>query len=102
MRSAISKLGKQKVKLLVETILDHLITDNNDSNIAKEFGLSKATFSRFAGRSWQQQPGLNNIPDLWRNVAKVVHRDPNFLEAVISLGIKADIDLISNDQDKHK
>lgn len=101
-RPAIRKLGKEKLNDLVLYILDNYLSDNKtDEDIAKEFGISKSTFSRFAGKDWRKNPGLNNeivIPDLWKNLANVIMQNPVFVEAAINLGIKDFIDKIVNQE----
>ena len=101
-RPAIRKLGKGKLYKLVLYILDNYLSDNKtDEEIAEEFGISKSTFSRFAGKDWRKNTGLNNeivIPDLWQNMASVIIQNPVFVETAISLGIKNFIDKIVNQE----
>ena len=65
-RRSIQKLGKKSLKKMILRIFE-AIDDGNlqDHQIAKDFGLSKATYSRFAGSRWAQSD--TSIPDLWRN-----------------------------------
>ena len=81
-------------------ILDnYLNARKTDEDIAEEFGISKSTFSRFAGKDWRKNTGLNNvivIPDLWKNMASVIMQNPVFAETAISLGIKDFINKIVN------
>jgi len=94
LRPSIRKLGKQKVKELVHNILNNFINDDyNDITIANEFGLSKATYSRFAGKDWRKEKVIE-VPDLWRNIAHVVTSDPIFLEVAIELGVRDVIDIV--------
>lgn len=94
LRPAVRALGKIKVKELVGKILIAIMNDeNNDNSIAKEYKLSKATYSRFAGRKWEEGP-IINIPDLWANIASIVVRDPVVMELAISLGLKSVIQAI--------
>ena len=98
-RPAIRKLGSEKVRQLVLRILnDYVEQGYKDINIAKEFNLTKATFSRFAGRDWKKRG--KDIPDLWRNIARIMHRDPHFSEAAIRLGIKDRVDMILEESEK--
>ncbi len=91
LKPAIRKLGKNKVKKLVLHILDEFVEDSTkDIDIAREFNLSKATFSRFAGRDWKKNPD-KTIPDLWQNIAQVIIKNENFSEFAKGLGI---IDII--------
>ncbi len=102
-RPAIRKLGREKVRQLVLRILDGYVEQGSkDIDIAKEFNLSKATFSRFAGRDWQKSKDGSSmvVPDLWRNMAKMINRDPYFSEAAIRLGIKEMVDMIQQESEK--
>jgi len=94
LRPAIRDLGADNVKELVKKIVDdHIYEKNNDVSNVREFGISKATYSRFAGRNWEQDNN-GKVPDLWKNIAEVVANDPVFYEIAISIGIKAIIDKI--------
>lgn len=76
-RQAIQELGADKLKKLILKIFDAITSDaSSDTQVAKEFGLSKATFSRFAGRKWTQ------IPDLWRNTASILAHHPTLKELI--------------------
>ncbi len=99
LRSTIRNLGEVKIYQLVHKILSSFEYDEfNDTEIANEFGLSKATYSRFAGRDWKKG-GIYEVPDLWRNIAHVVTHDPIFLEVAIDLGVR---DVIYNVLDATK
>ena len=97
-RPAIRKLGKKRLRRLVLRILNDCIdTGHKDVHIAREFNLSKATFSRFAGRDWQMDnEGKDSmvVPDLWRNMAHVLSQNPYYVEPTIRLGVKGTIDTI--------
>jgi len=103
-RPAIRKLGREKVRQLVLRILDDYVEQGyKDIDIAKEFNLTKATFSRFAGRDWKKsgKDGSSTVvPDLWLNIAKIINRDPHFSEAAIKLGIKDRVDMIEQESEK--
>ncbi len=89
LRPAIRKLGQEKVKELVLVILNLYVEEKqSDEEIAEEYGLSKATFSRFAGRNWKKnKTGAFQVPDLWSNMAEVIIKNPIFMETALSLGI---------------
>ena len=94
LRPAIRILGKEKIYQLVYRILDSFGYDeNSDAKIANDFGLSKATYSRFAGRDWRKGDSFE-IPDLWKNIAHVVASDPIFFEAAIDYGLKDSIEFV--------
>jgi len=102
-RPAIRKLGQEKVRQLVLRILnDYVEQGYKDVDIAKEFNLTKATFSRFAGRDWKKSTDGSStvVPDLWLNIAQIIHRDPHFSEAAIRLGIKEMVDMIQQESEK--
>jgi len=97
-RPAIRKLGKEKLKQMILNILNNITEPGyKDIEIAQEYNLSKASFSRFAGHDWYQNIKDRDpifIPDLWKNMTSFIHREPNFLNAAIELGIQDVIDLI--------
>jgi hypothetical protein len=94
LRPSIRSLGKIKLKMFISKILDNIVYDEDkDISIAKEFGLSKAAYSRFAGKNWKNNND-GEVPDLWKNIAQIITSDPIFLELAISLGINTDIDSI--------
>ena len=94
-RPAIRKLGKKGVRALVLRILDALTQpEAKDIEIVRDFKLSKATYSRFAGRDWLKNGEKWEVPDLWRNIAGVIIRDPLFFEASVRLGIIDMVQLI--------
>jgi len=75
-RAAVSSLGEEKLKSLIKMVFKAILEgDESDGSIAKRFDLSKATFSRFCGRSWS-----TNIPDLWKNLASIIASHPAFRE----------------------
>jgi len=85
-RRAIQKLGESRVKNLVLEIFEGLDDRTTlDRDLAKEFGLSKATFSRFAGSRWHKSE-TGAIPDLWRNTSHVLAMNPDFKATVIAAG----------------
>ena len=53
--------------------------------LAKDFGLSKSTFSRFAGSRWLNSKKA--IPDLWLNTAHVLSTYPVFQEVAKETGV---------------
>ncbi|MBL1214669.1 MAG: hypothetical protein D8M61_15110 [Ignavibacteriae bacterium] len=94
LRPSIRSLGKTKLKMFISKILDNIVYDEDkDISIAKEFGLSKAAYSRFAGKNWKNN-NKGEVPDLWKNIAHIITSDPILIELAISLGINTDIDSI--------
>ncbi len=60
--------------------------DYRDCVLARGFGLSKATFSRFAGSRWQIHSD-GPIPDLWANTAEVLAHHTPFIQAAKDAGV---------------
>jgi len=89
-RPAIKELGQIRLKKLIHRVFDSLINPGNDYQaILAEFGLTKATFSRFAGSRWHKKDGSNGdyIPDLWKNTAHILANHPDFIEIVKEAGL---------------
>lgn len=90
-RPAIRALGRAKLIAMIRRIFGDLEADAyRDSVVARVFGLSKATLSRFAGSHWPRNTGTNRtaaIPDLWRNTAHVVAAHPDFVDAAEEAGV---------------
>lgn len=86
-RGAICRLGRKRLIALIHRVFDELVTGRlEDHAIAAEFGLSPATFSRFAGSRWKPGDG-RRIPDLWRNTAQVVSCLPVFRSSAKAAGL---------------
>jgi len=84
-RRTIRALGKPKLKKLILQIFESISHDDyKDSIIAKNFSLSKATFSRFAGSRWPNTD--SSVPDLWRNTAQVLKDHPIFRQVAKDTG----------------
>lgn len=85
-RWSIRALGERGLKKLVLRIFENLdCGEYMDRKIARDFGLSKATFSRFAGSRWLEAKSA--IPDLWRNTAEVLSTHPDLKEVAIRTGV---------------
>ncbi len=94
LKPSIRLLGLNKLKKFIKEILDNIMyNENKDISIAKEYGLSKATYSRFAGKNWKNNNN-GEVPDLWKNIAHIITSDPTFTEMAISFRIKTVIDSI--------
>jgi hypothetical protein len=86
-RSAIRRLGRSRLVALIHRVFDAVMTGYiDDHTIAAEFGLSPATFSRFAGSHWTPGDG-RSVPDLWRNTATVVACIPSFRDSAKAAGL---------------
>lgn len=99
-RPAISRLGAEGLRQLVQVIFDGLMRgDFRADRIAESFGLSKATFSRFAGSRWQSHSSEStepSIPDLWRNTARTLARHPGFVAAAKRAGVWSQVTDVLN------
>jgi hypothetical protein len=100
-RRAIRALGRDKLKQMVLHIFEKVAGDDyHDITVAKTFGLSKATFSRFAGSRWNASN--TNIPDLWLNTAQVLAGHPDFKEAAMEAGVWKQVEITLNRVGKKK
>ena len=84
-RKAIRALGPAKLERLVLAVFDNILDKGKtEEALAREHGLSKATFSRFAGSCW----GTGGfIQDLWLNTAHVLAHHPRFVEQAHRAGV---------------
>ena len=93
-RPAIRSLGRAKLKKLILRIFENLSEGHHAENkLADEFGLSKATYSRFAGSHWKGGSAVKP-PDLWKNVALTLARHEAFMEIAEEAGVWKDIERI--------
>lgn len=88
-RPAIRRLGPDQLARMIRCIFEELAAGTyKDSEVAHEFGLSKPTFSRFAGSRWSRRDtSATVIPDLWRNTAQVLAGNAVFTESAKAAGI---------------
>ncbi|MCL5808108.1 MAG: hypothetical protein M1418_06120 [Deltaproteobacteria bacterium] len=98
LRPAIGSLGKEGVYNLVKRIFTDMVDGQyNLSEVARNFNLSKATMSRFAGSDWRKDEDMKqlskaDIPDLWINTTRVLAGNPTLMETVRSSGFGGYID----------
>jgi len=98
LRPAIKSLGKEGVYNLVNRIFTDMEDEQyNLSEVARNFNLSKATLSRFAGSDWlgneeTGQISRADIPDLWINTANVLAENPALTETLKNTGYADVID----------
>jgi hypothetical protein len=89
-RRTIQLLGKERLKKLIHSIFDALVHEKYvEHSIAASFGLSPATFSRFAGAHWKKNcDDINCVPpDLWANVAHTLAGHSKFVMAASKAGV---------------
>ncbi|MEM1355025.1 MAG: hypothetical protein AAGH88_09090 [Planctomycetota bacterium] len=108
-RRRIRELGRAKLKAMIHAVLEARVQGEAcDHEIAAAFGLTRSTFSRFAGSHWQLNeddarradngreratetnsavPHQQRVPDLWRNLAQVLSRHPVFREVAQEAGV---------------
>jgi len=83
-RPAIQKLGAANLKAMILRIFEDIADgDYQEGLIARQYGLSKAAFSRFAGGQWN-----SHVPDLFRNAARVLSGNKVLVGAIRDLGIR--------------
>ncbi|GMW03601.1 MAG: hypothetical protein AMXMBFR84_47350 [Candidatus Hydrogenedentota bacterium] len=94
LKPSIRKCGADGVRSLVMARMQGLATDQkNDAALAREAGVSKAAYSRFAGSKWNSA-----MPDLWRNVAREISRDPILREMAERAGVyRAAVEALRNE-----
>ena len=81
-RRAIRNLGKKKLRELVLAVLENWDTEEiSGKDLARQFGLSPPTLSRFAGKNRKKGP-----PDLVVNIACIMKADANFMKAAREAG----------------
>jgi hypothetical protein len=88
-RPAIRQLGRVRLKKLIVEIFESLSCGTYEAlSLARDFGVSPATLSRFAGSRWSGEDGSNKpVPDLWVNTARMLSGEPVFVEAAQSAGV---------------
>jgi len=98
-RRSIRSLGKRKLSQMIRQIFEDIsCEDYDEKRIAARFGLSTATFSRFAGRRWYKETGHQqrySIPDLWLNIAQTLAGHAAFVEAARAAGIWTQVEKIA-------
>jgi hypothetical protein len=98
LRPSIKKLGRKATESMILQIFSDLSEgDYSATQIAAKYGISKPTFSRFAGSRWFEQTGDKRnikIPDLWRNTAKILAKTPEFMETALSSGVAGKLEEI--------
>lgn len=89
LQPAIRVLGKGRVRQLVQRIVKDVVEGHySQAKVATDFGLSEGTLSRFAGQKWNDRSiGGLAIPVLWRNLAAVISRNDNFVQAARNAGV---------------
>ena len=98
LRPGIKKLGKRTIERLVLQIFSRISAGEYEAvRLAEQYGISKATFSRFAGSRWVEKIGdtdVVKIPDLWRNTAKILAGSRVFMETVLTSGFTCKLEEI--------
>jgi hypothetical protein len=93
-RDSIRTLGKKGLTKLINRIFDELPSGHcEDRQVAAAFGLTKPTYSRFAGSRWKPEDD-RDVPDLWLNVAQIISCCPTFRELAKAAGLWKRIELI--------
>lgn len=85
-RPSVAALGRGGLKQLILRVFEDLADGQyEEKQLAEDFGLSRPTFSRFAGSRWRGTG--DRIPDLWANVARVLAGHRDFVEAARKAGV---------------
>ena len=95
-RQTIQMLGKEKLKELIHTIF-HALADGEyvEYRIAASYGLSPATFSRFAGAHWNKKgDDKSSVPALWSNVAHTLAGHLKFVTEAKKAGVLKQVNAI--------
>ncbi len=86
-RPSIRALGKSTLKQLILHIFEDLSEETyKERELADVFGISTATFSRFAGSRWRKA-SQGQVPDLWMNTAEMLASHTAFAEAAEEAGV---------------
>jgi hypothetical protein len=84
-RPSIQALGRERLTRLVQDVFAGLARGAyHEGRLARRYGLSRSTFSRFCGSEWcrgQQAGRKRKVPDLWANLAGLMARHEGFREA---------------------
>ena len=92
-RPAIRRLGPDRLADLVRRIFSAVSEGAYEEKaLAERFGLSRPTFTRFAGSRWRS--GKAGIPDLWRNVAHTLAGHKAFIETARQAGLWGAVETI--------
>lgn len=90
LQPSIRHLGATRLKELISDIFRRLTQDNgSEGTLAQRYGLSKASFSRFAGSEWGRKDvsrDAKRVPVLWANMAGQLARNAAFRQAAEDAG----------------
>jgi len=93
-RPAIRALGKLRLRELVLQVFKDLGEESyEEKQLAESFGLSRATFSRFAGSRWRIDFD-REIPDLWANTAETLANHELFIETAAQAGVWEQVEMV--------
>lgn len=86
-RPAIRALGADCVEDLVRQVFEDLGDGTyEEKRLAESFGITRSTFSRFAGSRWRGGT-TEDVPDLWRNTAQTLANHGPFMAAAREAGV---------------
>ena len=93
-RPAIRALGKLQLKQLILRIFENLAQEAyEEKRLADVFGISRTTFTRFAGSRWEAALA-RRVPDLWANTAQTLATHGPFMEAAQEAGVWDNVELV--------
>ena len=94
-RPAIQALGPEKLKELIHQIFEGIAKGGlKAQDLARQFAISDAAFSRFASTRWNRELGISKVPDLWSNTASVLASNADFSQAAGRAGVLSTISQI--------
>jgi hypothetical protein len=88
LRPSIRILGPERLKSLILALFEELEAgDYEAGRLARRFGLSESSLSRFAGGQWNTEDSPTYVPDLWRNMANLIGKNTDFIDAAQAAGV---------------
>lgn len=94
LRPAVRRLGNALGEMIRDIIDGITSGETNDLEIAKKYGITPSTFSRFAGSNWRSG-NVKQVPDLWKNLASLLSTHVAFREAAQHSGVWPTIESIT-------
>lgn len=91
-RAAIRAMAPEDRRSMIAEIFRDLADGNYvEHEIASKYGLTRPTFSRFAGGRWllKRDGARTHVPDLWKATARTILRCPTLREAAVEAGVPA-------------
>ncbi len=91
LKPSVRALGKDKLKDMILAVFEgHESGELAEGALARRFGMSAPSFSRFCGSAWAKgkaKPCLEKIPVLWKNLAQLFARHEQFIKVAKRTGV---------------